>query len=46
MTLGFALGVTLSAMGLRWCAWLGIVLLIAALIFVIVSKNKKEVAAA
>jgi len=46
MTLGFAIGVTLSAMGLRWCAWLGIVLLIAALIFVIVSKNKKEVAAA
>ena len=46
MTLGFALGMTLSAMGLRWCAWLGIVLLIAALIFVIVSKNKKEVAAA
>ena len=46
MTLGFALGVVLSAMGLRWCAWLGTVLLIAALIFVIVSKNKKEVATA
>ncbi len=46
MTLGFALSVALSAMGLRWCAWLGAVLLIAALIFVIVSKGKKEVAAA
>lgn len=46
MTLGFALGVTLSLIGLRWCAWLGTVLLIAALIFVIVSKGKKEVAAA
>lgn len=46
MTLGFALSVALSAMGLRWCAWLGTVLLIAALIFVIVSKGKKEVAAA
>ena len=46
MTLGFALGVALSAMGLRWCAWLGAVLLIAALIFVIVSKGKKEVATA
>lgn len=46
MTLGFALGVALSAMGLRWCAWLGTVLLIAALIFVIVSKGKKEVAVA
>ncbi len=45
MTLGFALGVALSAMGLHWCAWLGTVLLIAALIFVIVLKNKKEVAA-
>jgi len=44
MTLGFALGVTLSAMGLRWCAWLGTLLLIAALI--IVSKGKKEVATA
>ena len=46
MTLGFALGVALSAMGLRWCTWLGILLLIAALVFVIVSKGKKEVAAA
>ena len=46
MTLGFALGVILSLIGLRWCAWLGTVLLIAALIFVIVSKGKKEVAAA
>jgi hypothetical protein len=46
MTLGFALGVALSAMGLRWCAWLGTVLLIATLVFVIVSKSKKEVAAA
>ena len=46
MTLGFALGVALSAVGLRWCAWLGFLLLISALIFVIVSRNKKEVAAA
>jgi len=47
MTLGFALGVALSAVGLRWCAsWLGFLLLISALIFVIVSKGKKEVAAA
>lgn len=46
MTLGFALGVALSAMGLRWCAWLGTALLIAALIFIIISKGKKEVAAA
>jgi hypothetical protein len=46
MTLGFALGVALSAMGLTWCAWLGTVLLIAALVFLIVSKDKKEVAAA
>ncbi len=44
MTLGFALGVALSAMGLRWCAWLGILLLIAALIFFVISKNKKGVA--
>jgi hypothetical protein len=46
MTLGFALGVALSAVRLRWCGWLGVLLLIAALIFVIVSKGKKEVAAA
>ncbi len=46
MTLGFALGVALSAMGLRWCAWLGFLLLIVALIFFIVSKGKKEVATA
>lgn len=46
MTLGFALGVTLSAVRLRWSGWLGVLLLIAALIFVIVSKNKKEVVAA
>jgi len=46
MTLGFALGVALSAVRLRWCGRLGMLLLIAALIFVIVSKNKKEVAAA
>lgn len=45
MTLGFALGVALSVIGLRWCAWLGTALLIAALIFAIVSKSKKEVAA-
>lgn len=46
LTLGFAFGVALSVMGLRWCAWLGAVLLIAALIFTIVTKSKKEVSAA
>lgn len=46
MTLGFALGVALSLMGLRWCLWLGALLLIAAFIFVIVTKGKKEVAVA
>ena len=46
MTLGFALGVALSAVGLHWCAWLGTVLIIATLIVGIVSKDKKEVAAA
>jgi len=45
MTLGFALGAALPVMGLRWCAWLGTVLLIAALMFVIVLKGKKEVSA-
>ena len=44
MTLGFALGVTQSALGLRWCASLGTVLLIAALVFSTVFKNKKEAA--
>ena len=39
MTLGFGLGVALSAMGLRWCAWLGTMLLIVALVFAIVSKQ-------
>ena len=46
MTLGFALGVALSAVRLRWCGWLGMRLLVAALIFAIISKSKKEVAAA
>lgn len=46
MTLGFALGVALSATGLKLCGVLGALLLVAALIFGIVSKNKKEVAAA
>lgn len=45
MTLGFALGVALSAVGLPWCVWLGTVLVIAAFISAIVSKNKREVAA-
>lgn len=44
MTLGFALGVALSAIGLRWCVWLGMLLMIAVLIFVIVSKGNREVA--
>ena len=46
MTLGFALGVALSALGWRWCVWLGLLLFISALIFANVSKGKKEVAAA
>jgi hypothetical protein len=46
MTLGFALGVALSAIRLRWCGWLGVLLLIAAFIFNKASKNKKGVAAA
>ena len=46
MTLGFAFGVALSALGLRWCVWLGAGLLAIAIAFVFVSKNKKEVAAA
>ncbi len=44
MTLGFALAVALSAIRLRWCGGLGVLLLIAALIFGIVLKNKKEAA--
>lgn len=43
MTLGFALSVAISAMGIRWCGWLGAAMLIASLIFLIVSKGKKEV---
>lgn len=46
MTLGFALGVALSAAKLRWSAWLGLLLLIVALIFRRVSKSKKEVTVA
>ena len=46
MTLGFALGVALSVTGLKLCGVLGALLLVTALIFGIVSKNKKEVAAA
>ena len=47
MTLGFALGVALSATGLKLCGRARCpLLLVAALIFGIVSKNKKEVAAA
>jgi len=44
ITLGFAIGVALSAIGLRWCVWLGMLLLAAALILRIVSKKKKGVA--
>lgn len=44
MTLGFALGVALSAIGLAWAVWLGSLLVIAALIFFILAKAKKEVA--
>lgn len=46
MTLGFVLGVALSAIGLRWCGWLGMILLIATLVFAIVSKSQKGVATA
>ena len=46
MALGFALGVALSVTGLKLCGVLGALLLVTALIFGIVSKNKKEVAAA
>lgn len=45
MTLGFALGVALSAMGLHWSGGLGMLLLIVSLAFVLVAKNKKEVPA-
>lgn len=45
MTLGFALGVTLSVIGLRWCVWFGTALLIAAFMFAILSKSKRGVAA-
>jgi hypothetical protein len=44
MTLGFALGVALSVIGLRWCSGLGVLLLLVALISGVVSKNKKEAA--
>ncbi|NLO08612.1 MAG: hypothetical protein GX129_01930 [Clostridiales bacterium] len=43
MTLGFALGVALSAIKLSWCAWLGAGFLLLALIFTIIARSKKEV---
>lgn len=43
MTLGFVLGVTLSAIRLSWCAWLGAGFLLFALIFTIIARSKKEV---
>ena len=46
MTLGFALSVALSAVGLRWCVWLGVVILVATLVLAIVSMRKKEASAA
>lgn len=46
MTLGFALSVSLSAMRLPWCTWLGAGFLLSALIFIIIAKSKKEVSAA
>ncbi len=42
LTLGFAMGVAVSASGLGLCGVLGVILLIAALIFFFVSKNKKN----
>lgn len=46
MTLGFALSVALSAIRLQWCTWLGTGFLLSALIFIIITKSKKEVSAA
>ncbi len=46
MTLGFTLSVALSALRLRWSVWLGAAFLLLALIFLILSKSKKEVSAA
>jgi len=43
MTLGFVLGVTLSAIRLSWCVWLGAGFLLFALIFTIIARSKKEV---
>ena len=43
MTLGFVLGVTLSAIRLSWCAWLGAGFMLFALIFTIIARSKKEV---
>lgn len=46
MTLGFVLGVTLSAIRLSWCVWLGAGFLLFALIFTIIARSKKEVSVA
>lgn len=46
MTLGFVLGVTLSAIRLSWCAWLGAGFMLFALIFTIIARSKKEVSVA
>jgi hypothetical protein len=42
MTLGFALGVALSAIRLRWCGWLGTVLLVTTFVLKITAKRRKE----
>lgn len=46
MTLGFTLAVALSAINLPWSAWLGAGFLLSALVFIIITKSKKEVSAA
>ncbi|MGI6050043.1 MAG: hypothetical protein ACOYEI_04305 [Acetivibrionales bacterium] len=46
MTLGFALAVSLSAMKLPWSTWLGAGFLFLTLIFIFVTRSKKEVSAA
>jgi hypothetical protein len=46
MTLGFALAVSLSAMKLPWSTWLGAGFLLLTLIFIFVTRSKKEVSAA
>ncbi len=41
LTLGFTLAVALSVSGLRWCAWLGLLILALAIVFSLSSKKTK-----